>query len=75
MYEEQQKEMIQLKIYLKTMEVQVGQIAQDANRQKQGNLPSDTVSMSRGKDQCNVVALRSGKQIQPIVPPLLKGTS
>ena len=67
--------MAQLKTYLKTMEVQVGQIAQDANRRQQGNLPSDTVSTSRGKDQCNAVALRSGKQIQPIGPPLHKGTS
>ena len=74
MYEEQQKEMAQLKTYLKTMEVQVGQIAQDTNRWQQGNLPSDTVSTSRDKDQCNAVALRSGRQIQPIVPPLLKGT-
>ena len=63
MYEEQQKEMAQLKTYLKTMEVQVGQIAHDNNRRQQGNLPSDIVSTSRGKNQCNAMALRSGKQI------------
>ena len=39
--------------HLKNVEVQMGQIAQDANRRQLGDLPSDTISSSKGKEQCN----------------------
>ena len=60
--------MARFRTHLKNLNVQVGQIAQDVNRRPPGGLPSDTVSSSKEKEQCNTVALRSGKQLQPAVP-------
>ena len=49
----------------------MGQIAQESNQKLQGGLPSDTVSSSKGKEQCNAVATLSGRQLQPISLPQL----
>ena len=64
MIEEQQKEMAMLRNHMKSVDIQIGQISQSNNHRQQGGLPSDTVSSAMGKEQCNAVALRSGKQLQ-----------
>ncbi|KAK8547622.1 hypothetical protein V6N12_031756 [Hibiscus sabdariffa] len=49
---------------LRTLEMQVGQIAQALHVRPHGNLHSDTeVTKSNGKEQCNAFTLRSGKEI------------
>ena len=64
MLEESRREVSLLKSQLRNVEVQVGQVAQDNQRRLPGGLPSDTVSTSKGKEQCNAVTLRSGKQLE-----------
>ncbi|KAK8585387.1 hypothetical protein V6N13_076261 [Hibiscus sabdariffa] len=49
---------------LRTLETQVGQIAQALQVRPHGNLPSNTeVTKSNGKEQCSALTLRSGKEI------------
>ena len=64
MLEENQKEMSLLKTQIRNVEIQVGQVAQENHRRLPVGLPSDTVSTSKGKEQCNAVTLRSGKQLE-----------
>ena len=49
---------------LRSLETQVGQIAQALQARPRGNLPSDTeVTKNHGKEQCSALTLRSGRQI------------
>ena len=47
---------------IKSLEVQIGQIASSINAQQRGKFPSDTEV--NPKEQCKAITLRSGKEIQ-----------
>ena len=51
---------------IQNLETQMGQLAQAISQRPQGNLPSVTIVNQRreGKDQCNAIALRSGKNLE-----------
>ena len=63
-----------LRNHMKSVDIQIGQISQSNSHRQQGGLPSDTVSTSKGKEQCNAMALRSGKLLQPPVENLKLNT-
>ncbi|XP_017974466.1 PREDICTED: uncharacterized protein LOC108661548 [Theobroma cacao] len=48
---------------LRNLEIQMGQLANSINSKPQGALPSDTQVNPNGKEQCNAVTLRSGKEV------------
>ncbi|XP_062089221.1 uncharacterized protein LOC133795776 [Humulus lupulus] len=50
---------------LRNLEIQLGHLANDLKNRPQGSLPSDTENPRRdGKEQCKVVTLRSGKNLE-----------
>ncbi|XP_062086086.1 uncharacterized protein LOC133792186 [Humulus lupulus] len=50
---------------LRNLEIQMGQLANELRNRPQGTLPSDTENPRRdGKEQCKVVTLRSGKNLE-----------
>ncbi|PIN05661.1 DNA-directed DNA polymerase [Handroanthus impetiginosus] len=53
----------------KTMETQIGQLANAINSRPQGSLPSNTEPNPRqdGKAQCQAVTLRNGRELQEVV--------
>ncbi|PIN22518.1 DNA-directed DNA polymerase [Handroanthus impetiginosus] len=53
----------------KTMETQIGQLANAINSRPQGSLPSNTEPNPRqdGKAQCQAVTLRNGRKLQEVV--------
>ncbi|PIN11732.1 DNA-directed DNA polymerase [Handroanthus impetiginosus] len=53
----------------KTMETQMGQLANAINSQPQGSLPSNTEPNPRqnGKAQCQAVTLRNGRELQEVI--------
>ncbi|PIN24199.1 DNA-directed DNA polymerase [Handroanthus impetiginosus] len=61
----------------KTMETQIGQLANAINSRLQGSLPSNTEPNPRqdGKAQCQAVTLHNGRELQEVVkePPKQKG--
>ncbi|GMN27519.1 hypothetical protein TIFTF001_041048, partial [Ficus carica] len=56
---------------LRTLENQVGQLANVLSNRPQGSLPSDTENPRRdGKEHCKAITLRNGRQIeQPVRQP------
>ena len=56
---------------LRTLENQVGQLANALNNRPQGSLPSDTENPRRdGKEHCKAITHRNGRQVdQPIRKP------
>ncbi|XP_021284056.1 uncharacterized protein LOC110416390 [Herrania umbratica] len=51
---------------LRNLETQVGQLANSINNRPQGSLPSDTQINPKGKEQCQAITLRSGKEIEGV---------
>ncbi|XP_062081236.1 uncharacterized protein LOC133786038 [Humulus lupulus] len=50
---------------LRNLEIQMGQLANELKNRPQGTFPSDTENPRRdGKEQCKVVTLRSGKNLE-----------
>ena len=50
---------------LRSLETQIGQLANALNNRPQGTLPSNTENPRRdGKDHCNAIILRSGKALE-----------
>ncbi|XP_017970470.1 PREDICTED: uncharacterized protein LOC108660713 [Theobroma cacao] len=48
---------------LRNLETQMGQLANSINSRPQGALPSDIEVNPKGKEPCNAVTLRSGKEV------------
>ncbi|XP_017982359.1 PREDICTED: uncharacterized protein LOC108663273 [Theobroma cacao] len=51
---------------LRNLETQMGQVANSINSRRQGALPSDTQVNPKGKEHCNAVTLRSGKEVRRV---------
>ncbi|WRX31367.1 Reverse transcriptase domain - like 10 [Theobroma cacao] len=51
---------------LRNFETQVGQLANSVNSRPQGSLPSDTQINPKGKEQCQGITLRNGKEIEGV---------
>nr|KAJ0200429.1 hypothetical protein LSAT_V11C600300300 [Lactuca sativa] len=54
-------------IAMRNLENQLGQLAQALNSREPGTLPSNTQNLGNENDkrQCNVITLRSGKELTP----------
>ena len=55
-----------MSVCIMSLEVQVGQLASELKTQIKGKFPSDTKHNPR--EQCNVITLRSGKEVEPPKP-------
>ncbi|EOY21213.1 Uncharacterized protein TCM_012596 [Theobroma cacao] len=51
---------------LRNLKTQVGQLANSINNRPQCALPSDTQVNPKGKEHCNAVTLRSGKEVKGV---------
>ena len=51
---------------MKSLEMQVGQLANEMKRQSKGKFPSDIEQNPR--DQCKAITLRSGKEVESSKP-------
>ncbi|WRX25992.1 Retrotransposon gag domain - like 10 [Theobroma cacao] len=51
---------------LRNLETQMGQLANSINSRPQGALQSDTQVNPKGKEHCNAITLRSGKEVEGV---------